>query len=336
MSETRIDDVPGLSQFLVALKSLGYRTTDQLIGAHRVSGDLLAKYLKTDATKLQGLIDKIPRREQVRSFAAVPQRRFTLGARLDRISRPTHVLRMSAVSAVPLPPKVNMISDMPPIRDQGDRGTCVAHACLAVLEHYLKFQNKYEDMSEQFLYWNCKQKDGDPNESGTWINVAMPLLQSDGCCREITWPYNPTIINGNESQGPPPPAALVEAPQCKVGTIHQIAATSIIDIKSELAQKRCVAFSIPVYNSWYQNQEVQRTGEIINPIPNEEEINGHAMCFVGYEDIPDELDLGGGKFFIRNSWNSYWATESVLGSAGYGTIPYSYITRFGTEAYSIE
>ena len=48
MSETRIDDVTELSQFLVALKSLGYRTTDQLIGAHQVAGDLLADYLKTD------------------------------------------------------------------------------------------------------------------------------------------------------------------------------------------------------------------------------------------------------------------------------------------------
>jgi C1A family cysteine protease len=336
MSETRIDDVPALGQFAVALRSLGYRTTDQLIGAHQVAGDLLANYLKTDRTQLKGLIDRIPRRERPRGIAAVPPRTFALGVRLDRIPRPQRVLKLSAVSAEPLPPKVNMIAQMPPVRDQGERGTCVAHACVAVLEHYLELQNNYQDMSEQFLYWDCKQSDNEPDAYGTWIGVAMPLLQKDGCCLESTWPYNPTPIAGNEGQGPPPAGAVAAALAFRVTTIHQIGATSIIDIKSELARNRCVAFSVPVYDSWYRNVEVQRTGEIVNPIPNETETGGHAMCFVGYEDIPGELDLGGGKFYLRNSWNSDWATEPVLGTKGYGTIPYSYIARFATEAYSIE
>jgi C1A family cysteine protease len=164
----------------------------------------------------------------------------------------------------------------------------------------------------------------------------MKVLETDGCCLESTWPYNPTTIAGNEGQGPPPAQAAAEAKDFMAPSVHQIAATSIIDIKSELAHNHCVAFSIPVFDSWYNNPEVQRTGEIVNPIPNEESGEGHAMCFVGYEDIPDQPDLGGGKFYIRNSWNSEWATESVLGSAGYGTIPYSYIGRFGREAYTIE
>jgi len=336
MSEIRIDDVPELGQFLVALKSLGYRNTDQLIGAHRVAGDLLADYLKTNKESLRALINKIPRRPKPLGLAAVPQKVFALGARLDSIPRPQRALRMLAVAAEPLPPKVNMIEQMPPVRDQGNRGTCVAHACLAVMEHYLGLQRTRLDMSEQFLYWDCKQKDNEPNGFGTWIYVAMPLLQSDGCCLESTWPYNPTPIAGNEGQAPPPANAVTEAQNYKVATIHQITATSIIDIKAELASNRCVAFSIPVYNSWYANAEVSRSGEIVNPIPGENEVGGHAMCFVGYEDISNQPDLGGGKFYLRNSWNSYWATDSVLGTAGYGTIPYSYIARFGEEAYTIE
>lgn len=336
MPETRIDDVPALGEFKVALKSLGYRTTDQLIGAHQVAGELLAGYLKTDAARLRGIIEQLPHREKPHGLAAVPARKFPLGVRLDRIPRPQRALRMSAVAAEPLPPKVNMIADMAPVRDQGDRGTCVAHASLAVMEHYLKLQGRYQNLSRQFLYWDCKEKDGDPNAYGTWIGVAMKVLGTDGCCPETTWPYNSATIPGNEGQGPPPASAGPAAIGFRATTIHQIAPTSIIDIKSELAHKRCVAFSIPVFDSWYHNDEVQRTGEIVNPIPNEESNEGHAMCFVGYEDIPDEPDLGGGKFWIRNSWDGEWATASVLGSAGYGTIPYSYIGRFATEAYSIE
>jgi C1A family cysteine protease len=97
-----------------------------------------------------------------------------------------------------------------------------------------------------------------------------------------------------------------------------------------------VAFSIPVYHSWTLNPEVQKTGDIVLPIPNEDDHNeGHAMCLVGYEDLPGDTDTGGGRFLVRNSWESYWATESKLG-IGYGTIPYSYIAKFGSEAYSID
>ena len=185
------------------------------------------------------------------------------------------------------------------------------------------------------MYWDCKQHDGDPTEGGTWVAIAMAQLQADGCCLEATWPYDPTPIAGNESQDPPPPNAMADAANHKIPGFRQLAPTSITDIKSELAQDRCVAFTIPVFNSWYLNAEVTRTGEIVNPIPNEENVGGHAMCFVGYEDMSGEPDLGGGRFYLQNSWNGDWATQSVLGTVGFGTIPYSYIAQYGEEAYSI-
>ena len=335
MPETRIDEVPELSPYSVRLKSLGYRTTDQVVGSAQAAGDLLAGYLGIDRQTLVSLTARIPQRPKPRGIGAVPARKRTLGVLLARIPRPRRALLMSTVAAAPLPSKINLIGEMQPVRDQAERGTCVAHAATAAAEHYWRSQQKTLDLSRQFLYWDCKQHDGDPNEEGTWVGVAMPQLKSDGCCLEATWPYVPTAIPGNESQDPPPAAAVAEAASYKIPAFHQLSPTSILDIKSELATGRCVAFSIPVFDSWYQNDEVTRTGEIVNPIPNEQENGGHAMCFVGYEDVADEPDLGGGKFYLRNSWNGYWATESVLGISGYGTIPYSYIARFGSEAYSI-
>ncbi len=107
------------------------------------------------------------------------------------------------------------------------------------------------------------------------------------------------------------------------------------DLKNELARRRCVAFDVPVFNSWYQNPEVTRTAHIALPIHGESAVGGHAMCLVGYEDMPGEEDLGGGRFYLRNSWGNAWATQSSLSVAGYGTIPYAYIARYGQEAYSI-
>ncbi len=336
MPETRIDDVPELGPYLMGLRSLGYRTTDQVAGSAQVAGDLLAAYLNVDRETLDALMNRIPRTPRPTGIQVGPPRVRALGVRLDRVPRPRRAPMMSQVAATPLPPTKDLIAEMQSVRDQGDRETCAAHAAAAVAEHHWRSQGKILDQSRQFLYWNCKQHDGHTEEEGTWIGVAMPQLQSDGCCLETTWPYVMTAIAGNESQDPPPDGARAEAGSYKIPSFRQLSPTSILDIKSELAAGRCVAFSIPVFNSWYRNDEVTRTGEIVNPIPNEQDVGGHAMCFVGYEDIPAEPDLGGGKFYLRNSWNSFWATQSVLGTPGYGTIAYSYIARFGAEAYSIE
>jgi C1A family cysteine protease len=57
------------------------------------------------------------------------------------------------------------------------------------------------------------------------------------------------------------------------------------------------------------------------------------MCFVGYVDSADESEIGGGRFILRNSWDTSWGLASPYGP-GYGTIPYAYLSRFGTEAFA--
>jgi C1A family cysteine protease len=45
--------------------------------------------------------------------------------------------------------------------------------------------------------------------------------------------------------------------------------------------------------------------------------------------------VGGGRFIFRNSWGLDFAKSSIRFGAGYGSIPYSYVTTYGKEAYSI-
>jgi C1A family cysteine protease len=333
MADTRIDDVAQLAQFAAPLKALGYRSLEQFLGTAAVAQDDLSKYLKIDVNSLRAVIAAVARPTPI--AAQRTRRKFALGVRLDRIVRPKISLMRAPGATAALPPTVNLIAEMQPIRDQGDRGTCVAHASTAVAEHYWRGQGQILDLSRQLLYWDCKQHDGDPTEEGTWIAVAMARLVVDGCCLEATWPYVMTVIPGNESQDPPPAGALAQGATYKIAQYVQIAATSVQDIKAALAQDRCVAFSIPVFNSWYQNDEVTRTGDLVNPLPGEADVGGHAMCLIGYQDLPGDASSGGGKFYLRNSWGAAWATQSSLGTAGYGTIPYSYIAANCSEAYSI-
>ena len=331
MANERLADHPALALHSRKLRALGYKTVDQVAAAARVAGRAMTAFLGAD---ISGALPPAP---PPGPMGVAPQETaFPLGVALDRIPAPMMAFALSMPpAAAGLPAATSLVANMPAIRDQGEtRGTCVAFASLAALENLRMSQGQFRDMSEEFLYWDCKANDGAPQTYGTWIGVAMPLLQRDGCCLESTWPYDPTTIDGNHGHNPPPDSALAEAPTMKIATFQQLPPTSIADIKSELVRGRAVAFSIPVFG-WYDNTDVRLSGDIVLPFPGEAVQGGHAMCICGYQDSADDDAVGGGRFIIRNSWGTRWATSSAQG-AGYGTIPYSYISSFGTEAYSIE
>src|SRR5438270_12823011 len=96
---------------------------------------------------------------------------------------------------------------------------------------------------------------------------------------------------------------------------------AVVDIKQVLATGRCVAFSVPVYNTLMKNPQAMKTGKIPNPVTGEMPVGGHAMCFVGYVDQPGTPGLGGGRFILKNSWDGLFGFASAYGP-GYGTIPY--------------
>jgi hypothetical protein len=237
-------------------------------------------------------------------------------------------------AAGPPPPTiVNLIDgNMPPIRDQANRGTCAAFASIVCLEYHLnRFSNQTNlDLSEQFQYWNIVTTTGHRN-----LVSAYPLLASAGSCREITWPYYGKVIAGNDTQGPPPSTAAAEAMAYRCNRVRRIIpARDVSAIQSQLRRGRIVGIGIPVYKSWYDSGIVRQYGNITVPIPGEvpDARGGHAIALVGYAD---DLDYaGGGYFIVRNSWDNYWATKGVFG-AGYGTIPYLYISNHNWDAWCI-
>jgi len=331
-----ITSVKGLKSRQQQLQALGYDTVEQLIGAAQVAGPELSEYLNIPHMKLTDTMNSLVAQSDAISAAdlqIITSASYPLGVTLSNIPlmtvAPPITLPQAAAKA-----NVNMVADMPPVRDQQHRGTCVAFASLANYEHYLHTQGADQDLSEQFLYWNCKQNDGHPNDEGTWVAQAFPLLKRNGCCLEQTWAYNPNPIPGNEGEGPSPSGSQLEALTYRVLNFKQLAPTSVTDIKYELAHGRCVTFSIPVFNSWYRNVWVAKTGDIVMPVPGEIAVGGHAMCMVGYISTPKNLAIGGGRFIIRNSWGASWGISSPYG-AGYGTIPFRYIQRFGSEAFAI-
>jgi hypothetical protein len=264
------------------------------------------------------------------------QIQYTLGALLDE---PSSVLeeRLSLPPYIPperravLPTSHSLLEMLPPLRNQGSRGTCVAHAVTAVREALEIAAGSPPEMnlSEQYVYWWCKAHDGIPKVSGTYVAVGMRCLNETGAPWEEVWPYV-SRETGDQGQGPPPPAATNGDPAFRTLRTQEFNRTDITGIKTCLSEGRVVAFSVPVFDSWYASSATSRWGKITLPLPGEPADGGHAMALVGYQDDPGAP--GGGYFLVRNSWQP-WSWDGVW-QEGYGYISYAYISRHATAVFS--
>lgn len=232
-------------------------------------------------------------------------------------------------------PEVSFIEQMPAVRDQGERGTCVAFSSGAYLEFQLGRQAAGERprmslprRSEQFVYWACKQKDGFPQDEGTLVSVAREVLKRQGACRHAKWKYVPEQ-NPSEGQGPPPEGAEEEAREARWTGVRMLPAKSVEKLKTALNQGRPVVLSVLTFPGW-DFPNVQLSGEISMPFPGEPSAGGHAVCLVGY--LLDSNLPGAGAFLFRNSWGRSFGRQSLF-AAGYGTLPFEYVTHYGLEAF---
>jgi C1A family cysteine protease len=239
---------------------------------------------------------------------------------------------------VQLPPRVSLVGRMPAVRNQGERGTCVAHACAAVRE-YLAGDTQV-DLSEQFLYWAARQKLISAvlgERPGTLLMSGMMALQNYGICPETDWPYNPNTVPGDEEQGIPPPAVIEKAKAYRIQRHVFLLPRDVRHLKAHLAGGYAVAFTVPTFNYWNAIM-IGRTGAIRMPMlpegtrkPTVWLESAHALCLVGYQD--DESVPGGGYFIVRNSWGTDWATQCPDGP-GYCWMPYDYLQKYGLTAFT--
>jgi hypothetical protein len=261
---------------------------------------------------------------------------YALGALLDdspeATRRPAPPLYRSS-TLHELPDCISLLDRLPPLRAQGHRGTCVAFAVLTVRECLELGAGAPADLdlSEQYIYWWCKQRDGLEGRSGTYLSVGMRALAEAGAPLESLWPYQ-AEPGGTEDQGPPPPSAAGGDPAFRVAEIHELNRSDIAGIKTRVAEGRPVAFSLPVYDSWFKSSAMKRWGKITLPLPGEPVREGHALTIVGYQD--DISAPGGGYFLVRNSWQP-WAWEGAW-ATGYGYIPYLYVGRYASAIFTAQ
>jgi C1A family cysteine protease len=219
-------------------------------------------------------------------------------------------IRYGAVYRVPkkLPASADLRPLCPPVEDQGQLGSCTAHALTGALEVLEKIDGlPVVQMSRLFVYYNERaiehtvQQDG-----GAQLRDGIKSLVNMGACTEDKWPY---VISKFKVK---PPAACF-----KNGLDHQILTYQRIDTVDQM--RACLAegfpfvFGFTVYES-FESQAMATSGKLNMPKPSEQTVGGHAVLAVGYNDTQK-------RFIIRNSWSANW------GMNGYFTMPYDYLAN---------
>ena len=195
---------------------------------------------------------------------------------------------------------VDYSSRMSPVRDQGKRRSCVAHAICAILEA----KGKKLDLSEEMLYELICEPGG-----GAYPRQACKVLQRLGVSREQFWPYEKKatdpistryVIDWTEHR-----RALGDAKKWKIERYVALDGRDVM--QASLVENGPFALGLNWEKSWFSVSP--QKGEILHVVKKSDVVGGHMVCVVGTSG------RGAGTIWkIRNSWGKQW------GQGGYAWI----------------
>lgn len=206
-----------------------------------------------------------------------------------------------------LPPFVDLRPLCSPVRDQGDLGSCTGFAIVTGFRECLEIVSKRPlvVLSPLFEYYYERLFEHTLNQdAGAQIRDGMHVLRKMGATPETDCPYDITKFTDAPSA-----QAVADAKPFAISAFHRI--NNRIEIKQALSINHPVVIGIEVWES-FESDVVAQTGVV--PIPNqstEQNLGGHAVCVVGYNDAKQQ-------FIVKNSWGTGW------GDQGYFYLPYGY------------
>jgi len=222
-----------------------------------------------------------------------------------------------------------------PVKNQHECGSCYAFATLAALETLIKFDQNdplfVTDLSEQYLVscgpWGERNGYDYGGCLGNYSDYVADALMYVGVPDEDCFPYDVNQLTGIE-------------PLCDgacsdwMSRATTITGWSYIDpqatfylphpdaIKAVLVNK-----PVPCGMNIYEDFK-NYVGGIYEPLTGQENLGGHFVCIVGYDDSQS-------CWIVKNSWGTHWG-ENGFFRISYNESTINALTLFGIEALDLQ
>jgi len=190
-----------------------------------------------------------------------------------------------------------------PVRDQGQRPTCLA---FAASDLHAALRGAWSPLSCEYAFYHAQKRANRKPTEGATLGAMLEALRHDGQPHETGWAYLPQL-----------PADLAQwSPPTSVSPLFRRAGEAGKDtvdaIIAELAQGRAVLTLLRLSRSF---DWVGADG-IVDQAPGEqpEYPRRHAVISVGHGDIGGQRAV-----LVRNSWGGEW------GNGGYGWLTESFL-----------
>ena len=183
-----------------------------------------------------------------------------------------------------------------PVRDQGQRPTCLA---FAASDLHAAVRGAWFPLSCEYIFYHAQQRSKRKPTEGATLSSILDAMRDDGQPHETSWAYLPQL-----------PADLMQwRPPAGVTPLFKRAAEAGKDtvdaIIAELDQGRPVLALLRLSRSF----DWVKADGIVDPGPTEqpEYLRRHAVIAVGHGEVGGQRAA-----LVRNSWGDGW------GLGGYG------------------
>ena len=237
-------------------------------------------------------------------------------------------------AGAPVPQRVDQRQYCSPIENQGNLGSCTAHAAVGMIEYLQRRSfDHHLNGSRLFVYKTTRNLMGLVGDTGAYIRSTMGAVVLCGVPPEVNWPYTTRTQPGPAGErtfDDEPPAfvyALGDNYEGEQYFCHDPVSANRLTADVLGSVKKYLAVGFPSMFGFYgfgSFDAADVPGGIPYPCPREQAQWGHAVLAVGYDD---KLKITNkrcsvtttGALIIRNSWGASW------GDHGYGYLPYDYV-----------